>query len=57
MFTAVMQRMGLERVVRVGGLDLAQVPPLAEPALDDVDVVHPTWQLLEATKTQLHSAT
>jgi hypothetical protein len=43
MFTGVMQRMGLERVVRGGGIDLAQVPPLAEPALDDVDVVHPTW--------------
>ena len=42
MFTWVMQRMGLERVVRIGGIDLAQVPPLAEPALDDVHVVHPT---------------
>jgi hypothetical protein len=41
-FTGVMQRMGLERVVRVGGIDVAHIAPLAEPALDDVDVVHPT---------------
>ena len=41
-FTGVMQRMSLKRVVRVGGIDVAHIPPLAEPALDDVDVVHPT---------------
>ena len=41
-FTGVMQRMGVERVVRVGGIDVAHIEPLAEPALDDVDVVHPT---------------
>jgi hypothetical protein len=33
--------MGVERVVRVGGIDVAHIPPLAEPALDDVYVVHP----------------
>ena len=41
-FTGVMQRMSLKRVVRVGGMDVAHIEPLAEPALDDVDVVHPT---------------
>jgi hypothetical protein len=41
-FTRVMQLMGLERIVRVGGVDVAPIQPLAEPALDDVDVIHPT---------------
>jgi hypothetical protein len=37
-----MQLMGLERIVRVGGIDVAHIQPLAEPPLDDVDVVSPT---------------
>src|SRR6188472_1339754 len=41
-FTGVMQLMGLERVVCVGGVDSAYIEPLVEPALDDVDVVYPT---------------
>ena len=41
-FTWVMQLMGLERVVRVGGADGAHFQPFAHPAFDDVDVVHQT---------------
>jgi hypothetical protein len=29
-----MQLMGLERIIRVGGIDIAHTQPLAAPALD-----------------------
>src|SRR4029079_837139 len=41
-FPWVMQLMGLERVVRVSGADGAHFQPFAQPAFDDVDVVHQT---------------